>query len=242
MSLLDAPLRRAIVEELTGASDGEGHEGLTAAELADRLDVHVTTIRFHLDRLEEAGLVGGHVVRTGGRGRPHHRFVLRGRVPEAPFEVLASVLTSILSTARAQQVTPQQAGAQWALARAQERTLPPTPDGDERFSEVGRHVGDLLGEWGYTPQTDIDADALTLTLTLRRCPFLELAQAHPDVVCGIHRGLLQGTLQAVGETGSRVTLEPLVTPDTCVARLRLAPRTGTDPETRPPHSTGGAPS
>lgn len=239
MTLLDAPLRRAIVDELAGASTSESHDGLTASELADRLDVHVTTIRFHLDRLEEAGLVGGRVVRSGGRGRPHRRFVLRGRVPEAPFEVLASVLTSVLSTARANQVSPQQAGVRWALARAEQLGLQPVPDGGDRCAQVGRHVGDLLGEWGYTPQTDVDRDSLGLTVTLRRCPFLELAQVHPDVVCGIHRGLLQGTLQAIGELGSQVSLEPLVTPDTCIARLRLADRSGDRPDTRAPDSTGG---
>lgn len=239
MTLLDAPLRRAIVDTLAAASTSESHDGLTASELADRLDVHVTTIRFHLDRLEEAGLVEGRVVRSGGRGRPHRRFVVRGRVPETPFEVLASVLTSVIATAREGEQTPQQAGARWALARAEQLGLHPAPDGEDRCAEVGRHVGDLLGEWGYTPQTEVDPDSLGLTVTLRRCPFLELAQAHPDVVCGIHRGLLQGTLEAVGEAGSQVSLEPLVTPDTCVARLRLADRSGDHPDIRPPDSTGG---
>ncbi|GAA4113634.1 helix-turn-helix domain-containing protein [Knoellia locipacati] len=239
MTLLDAPLRRAIVDELAKASTSGSHDGLTAAELADRLDVHVTTIRFHLDRLEEAGFVEGRVVHSGGRGRPHRRFVLRGRGPEAPFEVLASVLTSILSTARANQLSPQRAGIRWAVARGEQLGLHPVTDGDDRCEEVGRHVGDLLGEWGYTPQTDVDPDALALTVTLHHCPFLELAQAHPDVVCGIHRGLLQGTLQAVGEVDAQVSLEPLVTPDTCIARLRLADRSGSGPDTRATDSTGG---
>lgn len=238
MTLLDAPLRRAIVEELTGASTSEGHEGLTAAELAERLDVHVTTIRFHLDRLEEAGIVEGRVVRSGGRGRPHRRFVARSRLPEAPFEVLASVLTSVIATAQEHRLTPQQAGVRWALERAEQLGLRPQSP-DDRCGEVSAQVADLLGEWGYTPQTDIDRGSLSLTVTLRECPFLALAQAHPDVVCGIHRGLLQGTLQAVGETGSHVTLEPLVTPDTCIARLRLADRPGSDPDTRATDSTGG---
>jgi predicted ArsR family transcriptional regulator len=149
------------------------------------------------------------------------------------------VLTSVIATAQEHQLTPQQAGIRWALERAEQLGLPPVPDGGERCAEVGRHVGDLLGEWGYTPQTEVDPDSLALTVTLRRCPFLELAHAHPDVVCGIHRGLLQGTLQAVGEVGSHVSLEPLVTPDTCVARLRLADRSGDPPDTPAPDSTGG---
>lgn len=218
-TLLHAPLRRAIVDELAG-----GTEGLTASELAERLGVHVTTIRFHLDRLEEAGIVAGHVVRSGARGRPHRRFVLRVRV-EAPFEVLASVLASVLSTARSQQITPQEAGVRWALSRAAENGLRPGADGEDRRAVVVRHVVDLLAEWGYTPETDLPRDELAVTVTLRHCPFLELAQAHPDVVCGVHRGLLQGTLRAIGESGARVALEPLVTPDTCIARLRLVDRT-----------------
>ena len=245
-ALLESPLRRAIVDELA-KEHGDRHSpdltqrltlGLTASELAERLDVHVTTIRFHVDQLVEAGLLEGHVVRGGGRGRPHRRFALRAGAPQAPFEVLASLLTSVLSGTGGRQLTPQQAGVQWARARAEAIGLRSTAGGGDRRRGVIRHVADLLGEWGYTPQTELADDDLALTVTLRDCPFLELARAHPDVVCGIHRGLIQGTLQAVGEAGAQVALEPLATPDTCIARLRLAdrPRPRPRPDPTRPHA------
>ena len=46
-----------------------------------------------------------------------------------------------------------------------------------------------------------------------------MARAHPEVVCGIHRGLIRGTMTAVGEDGAEVELRPFVTDRTCSARL-----------------------
>lgn len=59
-------------------------------------------------------------------------------------------------------------------------------------------------------------------MVLRHCPFLALAEAHPEVACGVHRGLLRGVLESLGEDAA-VRLEPFVTPQTCVAHLN--PRT-----------------
>ena len=56
-------------------------------------------------------------------------------------------------------------------------------------------------------------------VTLAHCPFLELARANPAVVCGIHRGLISGSLEQLGETATRVSLEPFVDPTTCVAHV-----------------------
>ena len=82
-------------------------------------------------------------------------------------------------------------------------------------------VIDLLGEWGYTPDPQPLEDGTAVDVHLRACPFIDLARTHPDVVCGVHRGLLRGALTAVGEPGTRVSLEPFVGPDLCRARLYL---------------------
>jgi predicted ArsR family transcriptional regulator len=42
-------------------------------------------------------------------------------------------------------------------------------------------------------------------LALRACPFLEDARRHPEVVCGVHRGLALGI---AGRAGAAVELRP----------------------------------
>ena len=49
--------------------------------------------------------------------------------------------------------------------------------------------------------------------------FLALATANPAVVCGIHRGLIAGSMEQFGETDTHVGLEPFVGPTTCVAHV-----------------------
>lgn len=249
-ALLLSPVRRGIVEELSSAMPHERTTGLSAAELGERLDLHVTTVRFHVDQLLDARILDARFVRDGGVGRPSKRYVLR-EVPlgeststeEAPFVVLAGLLTSVLSAQEMDRLTPEEAGARWATERAasmqdqQElQHQPGQPDQQENASAVRegqlgkvRDVTRILADWGYTPEV-VDEESGEVGLTLRDCPFLPLAASHPDVVCGVHRGLLRGALDAVGEPGARVSLRPFTGPQTCRALLQLAPPPPPAPE------------
>ena len=57
---------------------------------------------------------------------------------------------------------------------------------------------------------------------MHRCPFHDLAEAHPEVVCPVHKGLISGALEALGSQLEVEGLDVFVRPDLCVARL--APR------------------
>lgn len=230
VTLLVSPVRRSVVEELAALGEAERAVGLTAAELGERLGLHTTTIRFHVDQLVAAGILSAHFVRSGGVGRPSKKYILHedalgdtaGQAAGTrPFEVLAGLLASVMSADEQDQLTPEEAGVRWAQRRAEEvsvrEALAPGAGRDDKVHEVI----ELLGEWGYTPETEELEDGTAVDVTLRRCPFLDLARTHPDVVCGVHRGLLRGALTAVGEPGARVSLQPFVGPDVCRARLYL---------------------
>jgi predicted ArsR family transcriptional regulator len=77
-----------------------------------------------------------------------------------------------------------------------------------------------LHSWGYRPEVRTEEGGRTAELTLVDCPFLELAHESPDVVCGVHRGLLRGTLETLGEEQTEVSLRPLVEPRVCLAHVR----------------------
>ena len=72
-ALLESAARRAIVDLLANlptVPDEAGRlPGLTAAELARLVDLHVTTVRFHLGLLVQGGLVESEF-RAGPVGRP----------------------------------------------------------------------------------------------------------------------------------------------------------------------------
>ena len=57
-------------------------------------------------------------------------------------------------------------------------------------------------------------------IRMRRCPFHELAETQPDIVCAVHRGLISGALDELGSTLAVEALDVFVEPDLCVARLR----------------------
>ena len=73
----------------------------------------------------------------------------------------------------------------------------------------------LLDEIGFAPQADDTTSAVRLT----RCPLLEAAHKHPDVVCGVHLGLVRGALEEYGADPEGTDLIPFAEPGAC--RLEL---------------------
>jgi predicted ArsR family transcriptional regulator len=257
--LLGSAVRRRIVEHLDGlprvAAEGRPRrdQGMSAAELAVLLGLHVTTVRFHLDQLLAGGLLDSHHVRSGSAGRPAKKYVVLdgdlaqigrpapdraedpvGEGAGEPYQVLAGLLAATLAEGDAARLNPEEAGREWVRQRVAERAAGAAPGDGPSGPGAGPHVGaavtDLLREWGYRPQLSGGEEGSPLVVTLHDCPFLDLARAHPAVVCGIHRGLLRGALEAVGDTETEVSLHPFVDARTCQAVL--APPTDHAPERR----------
>ncbi|MGV9992305.1 helix-turn-helix transcriptional regulator [Streptomyces sp. NPDC003374] len=63
-------------------------------------------------------------------------------------------------------------------------------------------------------------------LRLHHCPFREVAQRRPDIVCAIHLGLMRGTVETLRAPLAAEGLEPFVTPHLCVATLRRTDTAG----------------
>ncbi len=66
--------RYAMYEELARST-----AALSAQDLAERLGIHANTVRLHLERLREAGLVDVEAVHRGTVGRPQHLYFLECR-------------------------------------------------------------------------------------------------------------------------------------------------------------------
>ena len=72
--------RFSMYRELAGST-----RGCSAQELADSLGLHANTVRLHLDRLREAGLVEVEAVHRGTVGRPTHVYSLAPGAPGLGF-------------------------------------------------------------------------------------------------------------------------------------------------------------
>jgi predicted ArsR family transcriptional regulator len=229
--VLSSPTRRAIMELLQEAGkttvgssgDDAAVHGLSAGDTAAALGLHVTTARFHLERMVAAGAVVT-AQRRGSVGRPRKVYLAAASErpslasPEA-LQAFTELLTSAWAdTTDGSPLDPERAGERWVEARADGSAPRTAASPGAWLGKVGMAV-DLLDEWGYQPELRTSAGGRTVELTLRGCPFLSMARAHPDVVCGIHRGLLRGTMTAVGEDATEVDLQPFVTERSCVARL-----------------------
>jgi predicted ArsR family transcriptional regulator len=227
-ALLSSPVRRRLVDALAHADATAATPGYTAAELGAEVGLHVTTVRFHLDQLVAAGIVDAAVRREGGAGRPRKVYSLApgslddvdARAEADHLRLLSGLLASTLAEGvTGHTVTPAEAGRRWAAEHvvADERAAPADTPG--RWLGKLAQMIDVLQEWGYTPELKTSDGGRVAEVTLAHCPFLDLARANPAVVCGIHRGLIAGSLAQLGESATRVSLEPFVDETTCIAHV-----------------------
>jgi DNA-binding transcriptional ArsR family regulator len=91
--------RFAIYQEL-----GNSPAPLSATELAERLALHPNTVRPHLDRMREAGLVEVEPIHRGTVGRPQLRYSLAPGAPGLGFDPPAHTLLAGLLAALAEQL------------------------------------------------------------------------------------------------------------------------------------------
>jgi predicted ArsR family transcriptional regulator len=187
--------------------------GLRIEELAEQSGLHVNTLRFHLSRLVAEGLVHRRAEPRTGPGRPRLTYVAPARPDlgrdKRDYRLLAGLLTEMLVDA-----VPDAPARAAALGRAWGASLmaeAPEPAGDP----MGRLV-EVLADTGFAPEVNAEE------IRLRHCPFLEVAEQHPAIVCSLHRGLMDGVLTALDAPLRTERLVPFAEPAACVARLRPA--------------------
>lgn len=237
VGLLSSPVRRTIVDTLAnlpahtdlGDRRQVSADGLSAGDLAEHLGLHVTTVRFHLDQLVAAGLLRSHFRKGEGVGRPRKLYTLEtGSLDSVSqthsYQLLSELLVDAFGVGESgRAITPEEAGERWGRRRVAEEGLSaaevaPARSAGQWLGKIG-HMVDLLGDWGYTPEVSTTNAGRTARVSLYECPFIALAHQNTSVVCGIHRGLMRGVLESLGEESTDIGLTPFVGPSLCVAAL-----------------------
>lgn len=187
----------------------ERGEPTSLSVLASEAGLHHNTVREHLDGMLDDGLVTRHSERPQGRGRPAWLY----QVAEERSEyagLAAALASSIHRTSADPWGDAVQAGEAWGAELAGELDASP---GD---GESARHeVVDLLGRLGFAPAAEEPATVVRLT----ECPLLSTAQRYPDVVCGVHLGIVRGALDQLGGEPEGSRLEPFAEPGACFLHL-----------------------
>lgn len=198
-------------------------EPVSLGALAAHTRLHANTVREHLEALRHLGLVARHPAAASGRGRPAWLYEATGAEPgSSEYAGLAAALAdSIHRTSDAPTKAATEAGMNWGRRLVRDRGSS-AGDGDapdDGGAAARREVVALLDDLGFGPRTDDDDEAV---VHLTRCPLLAAAHQYPDVVCGVHLGLVRGALEEYGAESSDAELEPFAEPGACLLRMRHA--------------------
>jgi predicted ArsR family transcriptional regulator len=187
---------------------------LDAPALAAAVGLHVNTVRSHLGILQRAGLVRRHTESRTGPGRP--RVLYAAGAPAEPeagerYRLMARMLASYIATR-----VPDAAAAAEETGRQWGRHLVPAPAPFAAPSqqEARQLLLGLMEQLGFAPRWGAAGE-----LDLRHCPFRDVAEAHPEVACALHLGLMRGALAHVEAPLAVEDLLPFVEPHRCVAHV-----------------------
>ncbi len=183
----------------------EHAQGVTAAEVAQRFELHANVARHHLDKLASGGYLEVAVARSehGGAGRPSKHYKVTSdamplEVPVRHDDVLVTLLgraLELLGPDAAQQMA-EEVGIEYGKAMAE--SLGAGNDQPRSFRAALHSVADALSAHGFATRAE-QRDG-RLRLVSEHCPFGDAAVEHP-VICAVDRGMVKGMLGALyGET------------------------------------------
>ncbi|MDV3124155.1 helix-turn-helix domain-containing protein [Mycobacterium sp. 21AC1] len=184
-------------------------------QIADALQIHVTTARFHLSTLEEQGMVRRGGVRGRGVGRPRLTYEMVPRLDYA--DIVALFATHLGGTPEEREARALRIGADLShrvrLARVRDET------------SITDLVIVTLGELGFQVRSVLNSFG-EVTVQICTCPLAEVAVDAPEVVRGIQQGLIQEVIDLNAEViGGRYVVE--VRPDSrngsCEVSLLVRP-------------------
>ncbi len=202
VAALAEPARRALYLYVSAQPDAVSRE-----QAAQDCSLPQHSVKFHLDRLVDAGLLEVEFRRLSGRtgpgaGRPAKLYRRSDRqisvsLPERRYDVAGQVLARAidLSLAEGTRLSEAVAGA----AEAEGRRI---AEGADAGVPATQQAEQVLRGHGYEPRTDERG------ICLLNCPFDALAREHTELVCGMNLALVGGVLDAVDCRSLEAVLDP----------------------------------
>jgi predicted ArsR family transcriptional regulator len=220
IAVLAEPTRLALYRYVAGAAAPISRE---QASTATGVPLH--SVKFHLDRLVDEGLLEIEYRRLSGRtgpgaGRPSKLYRRAARhvsisLPERRYDLAGEVLAAAVDQSAHEGTPVAEAVRQVAHAtgsRIAGERVPPRRAG--RRAKTTRLV-EVLADQGYEPRL-VDDD-----VCLTNCPFDRLAAEHTDLVCGMNLALVDGVIDGLRVEPMRARLEPQ--PGFCCVKVATRP-------------------
>lgn len=165
---------------------------VSVAEVAEQIGATPGIARYHLESVADAGMADRVRQERTTRGRP--KVLYQGTLPSQTHEraqgyrLLAEVLTEVAADLPAEVLYA--AGRAWGnrLVFPGARGV----EGDAAELALPMLMAKLEALW-FAPELLGDG-----TLLLHHCPFSTAVRARPEAVRAVHRGLLDGSLAALG--------------------------------------------
>jgi predicted ArsR family transcriptional regulator len=200
ISTLDDDVRRELYLFVSSQAEPVGRE-----QAARTLGIPAHQAKFHLDRLEEAGLLEAHYVRLTGKsgpgaGRPAKVYRRRPEeisvtLPGREYALAGELMAAAIDEAASQGTPVAEALARAARNRGKDIGITATGDGSPL-----QIATEALRRFGYEPRIQ---DGVAV---MANCPFHALAKTHTKLVCEMNHSLLEGLCEQVG--GLNASLEP----------------------------------
>jgi predicted ArsR family transcriptional regulator len=168
---------------------------LSTSDVAESLGLHPNTVRPHLERMRDVGLLEVTSEARTAVGRPQNLYSPTETAPslglEPPtFPMLARMLVRLAEASGATEDDAADVGREQGVLDARPYSS---------AASCLEALVDRLAGLGFDPAVDGTDDGETAVIAFAHCPFRELAEAHPDLVCSLHRGLVEGFVDAMGD-------------------------------------------
>jgi len=209
--------RFALYAELVASA-----EPLSTSELAGRLKLHANTVRPHLERMREVGLLEVESDHNGSVGRPQHRYRPAPGAPGVDIDPPAYLALSGLLAQVAAAGRPDPEAVANEVGRGEGRRMA-AADAKRGSGARPRQRGCVevvraaMTRLGFDPVLEPTGEGATMTFT--HCPVREVAEAHPELACNLHRGIVEALAELAG--GEVAAFATLADPRPCRAELAV---------------------
>jgi predicted ArsR family transcriptional regulator len=186
---------------------------VSVRELSTRLSLHPNTLRPHLRRLEEVGLVRAEVRKGSSVGRPQLLYAVLDREPTGDRgpRLLAEILVGAL-TGRREHERACRLAREWGQYLVLQGG--PTPGTKLPTRRNLAILQEAMAGAGFDPRFR-RRSSRTVEVSLRECPLRELADGHRELICSVHQGLVEGMLGALRPALRLAEFRPLVERGVC---------------------------
>jgi len=196
--VLSDPTRYYIYQYLS-----EQNYEVSVLEIAKRFDIHPNVARLHLTKLEQAHMLQSQTKKTGKGGRPSRLYSLANEeiqlnFPYRDYKLLATMAMEVVQELGAQgEQILYKTGYKYGQEILETHLKPsPTTMTIEDKIEKLRHISNIIGIY---PQIEYVKHKNTIFFSIHNCPFKDLAQKSPELVCNMHSQLIKGMLDSLFE-------------------------------------------